>query len=355
MNTSACDRFHQGSRSRFIGRLSIALLACAWALPTQAWAVPVTYDEELMGGNISGTLNGKAFSNSYLILEFKADTSTVTHYSIPHAAGYENLTGTATFLILDSSFATVGQGTFRPAARIFISVDNTNGGIGFGSFSVPKGQTGFPGEPVYPGAVLVPASSVPNVTRYNLKTNISLSDYQIGCVGFPGTCQPGLRLPTTAGPLVLNQITVGSGYFSTTTSPAVAMPALSASVAQDAPAAASAAGAPLNHFQVDGPFSVDASGGAFNPAAESVTLQLGGYRATIPPGWFKGSKQSGYDFEGQVDDVVLRISFKAEGETDYTFHVEGTGAGVPSLPKAVLVKLIVGQHLGRTITAGPRP
>jgi len=368
--------FADESRIRWIAGLGLALLMCAStaAAPTPVpTPIPVpgpipipipppsiylvTYDEELMGGNISGSLNGTPFSNSYLFLEFKGNLRSVVPFSVTGASGWVITAGTATFEILDAAFNKVGSGTFLSGARIYVSVDNTNGGIGFGSFSIPRGQPGFPGgQALYPGAVLVPSSSNPNVTKYELKTDTFFSDYQLGCVGFPGTCKPGLPLPTTAGTLLLDQITVGPGYFSTTvTHVVVPLPRLTVNVALGVAAAAPAGGTPLNHFQVQGTFSTDASQGHFDPLTEPVTLQLAQYRVTIPPGSFTGSDPAGYTFKGEIDGVDLGVSLRPGNGTDYAFEVDGAGKGVPPLPDALFFKLTLGSHMGRAMVTATRP
>jgi uncharacterized iron-regulated membrane protein len=93
----------RSNQQRLLRALIAALLALAYGFPTVALAVPVTYYEDLVGGNISGTLNNVPFANSYLFLSFSGDTATTMSFSIPGASGYENLTGSATFLILDSN------------------------------------------------------------------------------------------------------------------------------------------------------------------------------------------------------------------------------------------------------------
>ncbi len=344
------------SRHRLLRGLIAALIALAWGFPIAALAVPVSYYEDLVGGNISGTLNGVPFANSYLFLSFTGDTATTIPFSITGASGYENLTGSATFQILDANFNTIGAGNFLPDAGIFISVDNTNGGIGFGSFGLPPWDPNFPPPTViYPGAVLVPCNVTPNVVTYDLQSDAFFADYQLGCVGFPGTCQPGLPLSTDQGVLTVDQITVGSGYFQTQTSPVTAMSALKASVAVSASPAAPAGGTPLNHFQVKASVSLDNSRGGVDPLTEPVTLQLAHYRVTIPAGSFHGSRQSGYHFHGDIHGVALHVSLTPDSSGGYSVEADGAGAAVPPLANPLYVRLTLGHHAGRTMVNVARP
>src|SRR5882757_9611835 len=151
------------STKGLVSAAGAAVLAGAVSLSAPALAMSVWYEADLWGGTASGTLNGKPFSNADVQLDFYGDTSTTQHYSVlnppsgkTRTSGYINLKGTATFGIYSFNastgrYTTVGTGTFEPSAGIFISVDNTNGGIGFGSFGVSPSHPGFPapGQPVY--------------------------------------------------------------------------------------------------------------------------------------------------------------------------------------------------------------
>jgi hypothetical protein len=345
------------------------VLAGAGLLPAPAHANSVWYEVDLWAGNASGTLNGKPFSNADVQLDFFGDTSTVQHYSVPNppgkgtTSGYINLTSTsATFGIYvfnsaTGSYTTVGTGSFQPSAGIYVSVDNTNGGVGFGSFGVPPGHAGFPGQPVYPGAILVPACCVtPNVSKYDLKSNFFVSAYQIGCWGFPGACQTGKALATTAGPLVLKQITVGTpGQFNAQVfayAAAQPMSSLSASVVAQPWAAGSSGASELDRFSVQGAFQLGAGAESVDPATQDVVLRLGSQEFVIPAGSFEASK-GGYAFEGRIGGVALRAVLTPQSGTDYSFQVDA--AGVPPLPDKLPVRLVVGSSVGRTMVKPVRP
>jgi hypothetical protein len=351
-----------------VSAVCAVVLACAGSLPAPAQAISVWYEADLWGGNASGTLNGKPFSNADVQLDFFGDTSTTQAYSIANpsgggkTSGYVNLTGTATFgiYVFDAStgsYTTVGTGTFQSSAGIFVSVDNTNGGIGFGSFGVPPGHTGFPGQPVYPGAILVPACCVsPNVTKYNLQTDLFVSAYQLGCWGFPGACHTGRALATTAGPLVLNQITVGQGQFNAQTFAYAAghpMSGFSASVVVHPSASGSTGASELNGFSVQGNFQLGAGAETVDPATQDVVLRLGNQEFAIPAGSFEGSKETGYAFEGKIGGVALRAALTPQSAIDYSFQVEA--AGVPPLPDRLAVRLMLGAAVGRTMVKPVRP
>jgi hypothetical protein len=354
------------STKSLVATVLAVVLAGAGLLAAPAQAHSVWYEADLWGGTASGTLNGKPFSNADVQLDFYGDTSYVQYYSVANpppaktrTSGYINLKSTspATFGIykFDAStgtYTTVGTGSFEPSAGIFVSVDNTNGGIGLGSFGVPPGHAGFPGQPVYPGAILVPACCVsPNVSKYNLQSNFFVSAYQLGCWGFPGACHTGRALATTAGPLVFNQITVGQGQFNAQVFQYAAvqpMSSLRATVVVHPLASGSTGASELQSVSVQGAFQLGDGSESVDPATQDMVLRLGNQEFAIPAGSFAGSKEAGYAFEGKIEGVALRATLTPQNnETDYSFQVEA--AGVPAQSDRLAVRLTLGTAVGRTI------
>src|SRR6202008_2681435 len=192
-------------------------------LPGRACPLPVTYTLVINTNALSGHLGQFSFANNSsshakLTLTFEGDTETVFSWSLPIptssgsskvTSGFENRIGTASFQIADAlTGAVLSEGTFDRAAGIFVSVDNTNFGVGFGSFGVPLSDTAnFPGQPLYPYALVSLGNNItPNLGGYDLK-----SDYDTGlqlalsCINFPTTnCGAPLALPTRAGDLYLD-------------------------------------------------------------------------------------------------------------------------------------------------------
>jgi PEP-CTERM motif len=193
-----------------------------------ALAEPITYKFVVQGGvgNIPGfgtltgytaVLGGKsvvtADDDDVITFTFTADTSTVQPFSIPGAAhGFVNDVGTGSFSIVSNvTMETVATGTFLAGDGIFVSVDNQNGGIGFGSLSSPPGDPNFPGDAAYPLGV---ESS--NLATYDLQSEIGIfGSGSLSCAGFPGACILPPILDTTAGDLVL----AGSGPNGSQSSP----------------------------------------------------------------------------------------------------------------------------------------
>jgi hypothetical protein len=320
-------------------RLSAALLILTGALAQPAKAVPISYELDVVGTNASGTFAGIPFSNGALVLTFEGDTTTVLPFTVQGSkgptTGYVNLVGTATVTVIDTSNGTtVGGGTILSSAGIFISVDNTNGGIGFGSFGVLPGSANFPGQVAYPSGMLVePATAV---ATYDLKGSARFMGFSIACVNFPATpCGAGIPLPTSAGELILNQETIAPAVFTATVQAVTPFSSLTAEAEVGA-----------RRFELEGHFSLGTTSNGINPLSEAVTLQLDSYSVTIPPGSFTRSKLGGYEFKGKIADVRLKFFLKADNPATYRFQVEGTGAGLPELTNPLSVEMTVGDDSG---------
>ena len=172
----------------------------------------------------SGTIGGMFFGgNAVLTFNFQGDTSNVVPWSVtvPNTtttvSGFEILQGTASFKVTDASTgAALAQGTFLPSAGIFVSVDNSNNSMGFGSFAVAdQNDPNFPGNPTYPYGLAFGGG----LGTYDMKSNftVPLSDQALvfSCIGFPqsspinSNCQLPVALPTTAGDLLVDTSLAG--------------------------------------------------------------------------------------------------------------------------------------------------
>jgi PEP-CTERM motif-containing protein len=193
-------------------RNSLSLLVAAAFCASSTYAAlaePITYTFTAEGP-ITGTLGGVAIGGTtgdlatdVITFTFVSDTSDVQPFTLGPVHGFENLVGTASITVTDySTQAVVAQGTFLPSDGIFVSIDNVNGGVGFGSDGASPSDPGFPGDPAYPFA-LVPDDD-PTVFTYDLQSNIAFNSLSsLSCRGFPGACNAPTALATTAGDLVL--------------------------------------------------------------------------------------------------------------------------------------------------------
>jgi hypothetical protein len=210
----------------------LLLLVAVLAFASAAQAVPIIYTEVISGyggptdESPSGTLGGVAFGGlggtsqaAVLELTFQSDTADVIPFSVGTVHGFENLTGTASVKVLDTGGNVLAQGTFLASDGIFVSVDNTNQGIGFGSLGVLPSDPTFPGQPLYPYSIILNGTS--DVGTYDLKGNdVIFSVNAASCVNFPGPCGAPFALATTAGDLLVNENFGGQfGTFTATVIP----------------------------------------------------------------------------------------------------------------------------------------
>jgi hypothetical protein len=265
-------------------------------------------------------------------------------------SGAENLLGSASVQINSAtSGALLAHATFLPAAGIFVSVDNTNGGLGFGSFGALPSSPAFPGNPVYPYA----ANFIFGLnSSYDLVTYEDLELYNnVSCINFPFVCAPGAPLPTNVGELVVNPV-FGDGF-----ALFFARPAAFSFRSFNAATTTSTTGV----VKISGSFSLASGRGPLNPVTAPVTLKVinsaGGSipDLTIPPGSFQFINGA-YEFSGVIDSVSLDVKIRRGEENRYAFSINGSGTSlaVGSQPP-IAVTLEVGEDLGTTTATAPSP
>jgi hypothetical protein len=319
-----------------------AVAALGLGLASQARAVPITYQLQVFGGPASGSLGGVPFTNANVTFTFDGDTADVIAFSIPGADGYEILKGTATVSIFENSVQILGA-TFLPAAGVYVSVDGTNSGLGFGSFGVLPSDPTFPGEPVYPGAAYTGTGAV---ATYDLASDISLFGYPVSCVGFatPAACAAPRALPTTAGDLLIEPFASSAAYFTARTHAVTATPFSAFKVEADLE------GRPPSRFELEGRLTLGAASNGIDPVGETVTLQIGSYTASIPPGSFTKTPRGRFVFAGEIDGVHLKARLVPRSGGTYAFRFHGRGAPLAGIADPVSVGLSIGDDTG-TATA----
>jgi hypothetical protein len=154
--------------------------------------------------------------------------------------GFENIAGTASVKLQDADTGEVlAEGTFLPADKIFVSADNGNYGIGFGSMGLPPADPNFGKiEPFFPYAIR-------SITYTDLRSNYTTAG---GARTACGSCSSlGLTgLATTAGNLTIVQgLYNAAGTFSVTTPATTAGYTLSASPVSPSPITAGGPGSSM--------------------------------------------------------------------------------------------------------------
>ena len=110
-------------------------------------------------------------------------------------------------------------------------------------------------------------------------------------------------------------------------------------------AAAAQITAASSSFHVQGTFT-PGTGGSIDPVAQDVTLQVGGFSATIPAGSFLAGNGA-FTFTGVINGVPMDGTIQPQA-VGYSFAFDGAGA--PNLPTAnpVTIGLGIGNNGGTT-------
>jgi hypothetical protein len=320
-----------------------AALLAALCAPPAARAVPIHYEFQTFSAPASGSLGGVPFAGANLLLTFDGDTADVIRYSVPGprgpVTGAEILKGTATVTVYQAGVV-VGSATFLPSAGIYVSVDQTNSGIGSGSFGKLPGDPGFPGEPVYPVAEF---TSTGAVATYDLTTANAVVGFEVSCVGFatPAACAPALPLPTTSGDLLVDYFSPGNlSIFRATFPPPPVVPFASMTVPEVD------VNRSLTAYALQGTFRLGAGSNGIDPAGEGVTFTVGPYQATIQPGWLQPNRHGDLVWSGVVQGANLRARFSDRGNGRWTFSLKGSNAPLGGLTDPPTVTLTIGDDTG---------
>jgi hypothetical protein len=207
----------QSSSATFLSSTS-AGRAVTYTMTVFAWepGFPAgTLGDVSFGGTFpgGGAVPPSPNRNVNLIFTFEGNTNDVVPYSVKadhkgvnDGKGFEIITGEASVTVQDAkTYATIAHGTFLPEARIFVSVDNGNGGIGFGSGgALPVVDSDFPAGI----AVAYPYAQF-RAPVTDLESNYTATAiWGISCFGFGHNSPPNIGCPTpalatTAGNLIV--------------------------------------------------------------------------------------------------------------------------------------------------------
>jgi hypothetical protein len=171
-------------------------------------------------GSLGGIVFGGDTGDVNLTLSFTGTRWDVISYFIPtdvpsvgDGEGSEIVDGTASIQVNDASTGElIASGTFLPEAAIFVSVDNGNGGIGFGSHGSRPGGATWPNagmEVAYPYALFRQPSAIDLASSFSTPEPLPAA----ACPGFnhsPGSpdpngsgCNAAFTLATSVGDLYL--------------------------------------------------------------------------------------------------------------------------------------------------------
>ncbi|MGB6176076.1 MAG: hypothetical protein WBF43_07015 [Methylocella sp.] len=107
-----------------------------------------------------------------------------------------------------------------------------------------------------------------------------------------------------------------------------------------------------DRFELQSSFTLSSTAPAIHPAVEPVTLQIGAFTVTIPPGSFKkhgdGDEGVVFSFHGVIGGARLKAQIKPTGTLRFAFDAEAKGADLTGTTNPVQVSLTVGGDSGTT-------
>jgi hypothetical protein len=98
-------------------------------------------------------------------------------------------------------------------------------------------------------------------------------------------------------------------------------------------------------FQLFSNFTLGQGSNGINPPAEPVTLQVGTFTTTIPPGSFKAVGSSFY-FAGMINGVQLEVRIAPTEPKQYAFASAALNASLSGTVNPVPVTLTIGNNTG---------
>ncbi len=101
-------------------------------------------------------------------------------------------------------------------------------------------------------------------------------------------------------------------------------------------------------FNLHSQFTLSSTAPAINPVTQAVTLQVGTFSTTFPPGSFAKQLDGSFTFAGVIDGVSLKAQIRPTGTLQYTFHAKATGASLTGTKNPVYVTLTIGGDSGAT-------
>jgi len=160
--------------------------------------------------------------------------------------------------------------------------------------------------------------------------------------GVPGTVS-GYTIDSTTGALTAIDSSLGNPFPAGTSPESVAITPLVAFASSFAKLEITASG-----FQLNESFTLGKKSNGINPVTENVTLQIGTFSVTIPPGSFRQNPNGRFAFQGTINGVSLQVQIVPLGNNMFTFKAEGTGVDLTGLTNPVTVVLTIGIDSGTT-------
>jgi len=105
-------------------------------------------------------------------------------------------------------------------------------------------------------------------------------------------------------------------------------------------------------FDLNESFTLARKSNGINPVTQNLTLKIGTFSVTIPPGSFRLNPYGRFAFQGTINGLSLQVQIVPLGNDIFTLKAEGTGVDLTGLTNPVTVVLTIGSDSDtRTVTA----
>jgi YVTN family beta-propeller protein len=101
-------------------------------------------------------------------------------------------------------------------------------------------------------------------------------------------------------------------------------------------------------FALQSSFTLSSTAPAIDPVTQPVTLQVGTFTTTIPPGSFKKNRNGSFTFVGIIGGVSLQAVIAPTGTLRYAFVAAAQRASLTGSKNPVPVMLTIGANTGTT-------
>jgi hypothetical protein len=109
-------------------------------------------------------------------------------------------------------------------------------------------------------------------------------------------------------------------------------------------------------FNLHSQFTLSTTAPGLHPHRHPVTLQVGTFSITIPPGSFTKQPDGSFFFTEVINGVNLTARITPTATLQYAFHAKATGVSLTGTTNPVYLTLIVGGDSGATsVTAAISP
>ena len=109
-------------------------------------------------------------------------------------------------------------------------------------------------------------------------------------------------------------------------------------------------------FNLHSQFTLGSTAPGLHPHRDPVTLQVGTFSITIPPGSFTKQPDGSFFFTEVINGVNLTARITPTATLQYAFHAKATGVSLTGTTNPVYMTLIVGGDSGATsVTATISP